>query len=124
MIKTAKEILLEKGYVPDDNGKLFPTKKLVEFVTKWLDKLDVGEEIALMPVYGKATDSVQKKAVNSKKAFTSFDHLVVEGDTTRYEHLLYFDTKRISHADVIGWLGALGFEIDGKDISLPACTQV
>lgn len=123
MIKTAKEILLEKGYVPDDDFKLFPTKNFVEYITKLLDQNDVGEVISLMPVYGKPTGTWEKVAKKSKRGFCCVNHDVVE-DTTYVEHLLYFDTERISHADTIGWLGALGFKVEGDNISLPTDKQV
>lgn len=123
MIKTAKEILLEKGFVPDNEGKLFPTKNMVEFVTNWFDKHDAGEKVSLMPIYGYSVNAWEKKAMRTKKGFCLIDHDIKDEDEYT-EHLLYFDTKRISHADTIGWLGALGYKIEGNVISLPTERQV
>lgn len=96
---------------------------MVEFVTNWLDKNDVGERIALMPVYGDPAGAWEKRAMRTKRGFCLINHLVVE-DVTYYEHLLYFDTKRIRHIDILEWLIALGYKIEGSSISLPTERQV
>lgn len=118
MIKTAKEILKEKGIKDSDSVlvKRENTRQMLEFITKFFEKHEPFEEIHTQPVYGSTLTKSEKAVKWNKYGFHMTSHKVVEDDRQYTEYILYYDLKQVGCP--LSQLEFLGFKLHGSVVSL------
>lgn len=112
MIKTAKEILLEKGIDIDalEREKSMTKEKLtaglIDFISEWFDKHEADDVLCLEAVYDFTDDKALTKIQRTKRKFVFVEKYNNDGFLC---HLVKYDGRAMKPIEKI--LKALGFYI-------------